>query len=109
MPRTVFYAGSFDPVTLGHLDLIERAARLFDRVVVGIGVHHGKQPLFADDERVALLRAKSRTCAGRSRRGGGRHLRQSPVDAATCAWRLPARFAAFAMPPTSTMKCRWPA
>lgn len=58
MPRTVFYAGSFDPVTLGHLDLIERAARLFDRVVVGIGVHHGKQPLFADDERVALLRSE---------------------------------------------------
>lgn len=58
MSRTVFYAGSFDPVTLGHLDLIERAARLFDRVVVGIGVHHGKQPLFADDERVALLRSE---------------------------------------------------
>jgi len=56
MSRTIFYAGSFDPVTLGHLDLIERAARLFDRVVVGVGVHHGKQPLFADDERVLLLR-----------------------------------------------------
>jgi pantetheine-phosphate adenylyltransferase len=56
MPRTVFYAGSFDPVTLGHLDLIARAARLFDRVVVGVGVHHGKKPLFADEERVVLLR-----------------------------------------------------
>jgi pantetheine-phosphate adenylyltransferase len=58
MSHTVFYAGSFDPVTLGHLDLIERAARLFDRVVVGIGVHHGKTPLFADDERVSLLRSE---------------------------------------------------
>lgn len=56
MSRTVFYAGSFDPVTLGHLDLIQRAARIFDRVVVGVGVHHGKKPLFADDERVSLLR-----------------------------------------------------
>jgi pantetheine-phosphate adenylyltransferase len=56
MSRTVFYAGSFDPVTLGHLDLIRRAARIFDRVVVGVGVHHGKKPLFADDERVSLLR-----------------------------------------------------
>ena len=56
MTRTVFYAGSFDPVTLGHLDLIERAARLFDRVIVGVGVHHGKKPLFDDAERVALLR-----------------------------------------------------
>lgn len=56
MSRTVFYAGSFDPVTFGHLDLIERAARLFDRVVIGVGVHHGKKPLFSGDERVALLR-----------------------------------------------------
>lgn len=56
MSHTVFYAGSFDPVTLGHLDLIQRAARIFDRVVVGVGVHHGKKPLFADDERVSLLR-----------------------------------------------------
>jgi pantetheine-phosphate adenylyltransferase len=56
MSRTIFYAGSFDPVTLGHLDLIARAARLFDRVVVGVGVHHGKKPLFDDAERVSLLR-----------------------------------------------------
>ncbi|MGF1623012.1 MAG: pantetheine-phosphate adenylyltransferase [Rhodomicrobiaceae bacterium] len=56
MPKTVFYAGSFDPVTLGHTDLIERAARLFDRVVIGVGVHHGKKPLFSDDERVAMLK-----------------------------------------------------
>ncbi len=55
MSRTVFYAGSFDPVTFGHLDLIERAARLFDRVIVGVGVHHGKKPLFSDDERVSIL------------------------------------------------------
>lgn len=58
MSRSVFYAGSFDPVTLGHLDLIERATRLFDRVVVGIGVHHGKKPLFTDDERISLLRSE---------------------------------------------------
>jgi pantetheine-phosphate adenylyltransferase len=58
MSRTVFYAGSFDPVTLGHMDLIERATRLFDRVVVGVGVHHGKKPLFPDDERVSLLQGE---------------------------------------------------
>ena len=56
MPRTVFYPGSFDPVTFGHLDLIGRAGRLFDRVVIGIGVHHGKKALFSGDERVAMLR-----------------------------------------------------
>jgi pantetheine-phosphate adenylyltransferase len=56
MAKTVFYAGSFDPVTFGHLDLVERAARLFDRVVIGVGVHHGKKPLFSDSERIEMLR-----------------------------------------------------
>jgi pantetheine-phosphate adenylyltransferase len=58
MPRIAFYAGSFDPVTLGHMDLIGRALRLFDRLVVGIGVHHGKKPLFTADERIAMLKAE---------------------------------------------------
>lgn len=55
MPRTVFYPGSFDPVTYGHMDLITRAAKLFDEVIIGIGVHHAKKTLFSDDERKALL------------------------------------------------------
>jgi pantetheine-phosphate adenylyltransferase len=59
MPTTVFYAGSFDPVTLGHLDLLERAARLFDRVVIGVGVHHGKKPVFSGEERVEMLKAEA--------------------------------------------------
>ncbi len=50
------YAGSFDPVTLGHLDLIRRASRLFSRVVVAVGRHPTRQPLFDVDERVELLR-----------------------------------------------------
>lgn len=58
MPKTVFYSGSFDPATLGHMNLIGRAARLFDRVVIGVGVHHGKKPLFSGDERVAMLEAE---------------------------------------------------
>lgn len=58
MSRTAFYPGSFDPVTLGHLDLIQRGLRLFDRVVVGVGVHHGKKPLFDADERIAMLKAE---------------------------------------------------
>jgi pantetheine-phosphate adenylyltransferase len=49
------YAGSFDPVTKGHLDLIERAAQLFDEVIVAIGVHPTRHPLFTFEERVALL------------------------------------------------------
>jgi pantetheine-phosphate adenylyltransferase len=49
------YAGSFDPATLGHLDLIERAAALFDNVIVAIGVHPTKSPLFSADERKGLI------------------------------------------------------
>lgn len=49
------YAGSFDPATLGHLDLIERAAALFDNVIVAIGVHPTKHPLFTADERKHLI------------------------------------------------------
>jgi pantetheine-phosphate adenylyltransferase len=49
------YAGSFDPVTKGHLDLIERAANLFDEVIVAIGVHPTRKALFSFEERLALL------------------------------------------------------
>ena len=53
--RRAFYPGSFDPITNGHLDILRQAARLFDEVVVGIGVHPGKAPMFGFDERVALI------------------------------------------------------
>jgi pantetheine-phosphate adenylyltransferase len=52
--HTVVYPGTFDPITNGHVDLVERAARLFDRVVVAIASSQKKSPLFSLDERVAL-------------------------------------------------------
>ncbi|HVY59255.1 MAG TPA: pantetheine-phosphate adenylyltransferase [Xanthobacteraceae bacterium] len=55
MPRVALYAGSFDPVTNGHLDVVRQAARLADRLVLAIGVHPGKVPLFSADERLAML------------------------------------------------------
>ena len=55
MTRTIFYPGSFDPVTFGHLDIIARARTLFSRIVIGIGVHHGKKPFFSDAERITML------------------------------------------------------
>ena len=55
-PRLAVVAGSFDPPTLGHVDLVERAVRLFDRVVVAVLHNRAKQPLFSVDERLALLR-----------------------------------------------------
>ena len=51
MTRTALYTGSFDPVTNGHVAMLAAAAGLFDRVVVAIGVHPGKQPMFGVEER----------------------------------------------------------
>jgi pantetheine-phosphate adenylyltransferase len=55
--RTAVYTGSFDPVTLGHLHIIERAARLYDQLIVGVGVNANKQSTFSTDERLELLRS----------------------------------------------------
>ncbi|MBX3436128.1 MAG: pantetheine-phosphate adenylyltransferase [Planctomycetaceae bacterium] len=54
-PRHAVYAGSFDPVTLGHVDIIRRGARLFERLTVGVGINPDKQPLFTPEERVHLM------------------------------------------------------
>ena len=54
--RIAVYTGSFDPVTLGHVNVIERAAKLFDKLIVGIGVNVEKKALFTPDERVELIR-----------------------------------------------------
>jgi pantetheine-phosphate adenylyltransferase len=51
-----FYPGSFDPVTNGHLDVIERACKLVDTLIVAVGTHHAKKPLFSHADRMALLR-----------------------------------------------------
>ena len=72
MARIAFYTGSFDPVTNGHLDVIRHACRLADELVVGIGVHPGKTPMFSPEERQALLAevcgpvAAAENCAFRS-------------------------------------------
>src|SRR5437899_4181869 len=55
MPRAALYAGSFDPVTNGHLDVVRQAVRLVDRLVLAIGVHPGKAPMFSVEERLSLL------------------------------------------------------
>jgi pantetheine-phosphate adenylyltransferase len=69
MPRIALYPGSFDPVTNGHLDVVRHAVRLCDRLIVAIGVHPGKKPLFSVDERLVMVRevfgpvAASANCA----------------------------------------------
>jgi pantetheine-phosphate adenylyltransferase len=57
MPRIALYPGSFDPVTNGHLDVVRHAVTLCDRLIVSIGVHPGKKPLFSTEERLDMVRA----------------------------------------------------
>ena len=55
MPRVALYAGSFDPVTNGHLDVVRHAVRLADQLVIAVGVNPGKAPLFSTEDRLAML------------------------------------------------------
>ena len=57
MPRIALYPGSFDPVTNGHLDVVRQAVGLCDRLIVAIGVHSSKKPLFSIQERLDMARA----------------------------------------------------
>lgn len=54
--RTGVYPGTFDPITLGHMDIIRRGAKLVDRLVIGVTTNIVKSPLFTDDERIAIVR-----------------------------------------------------
>jgi pantetheine-phosphate adenylyltransferase len=65
-PRVGLYPGTFDPVTNGHLDVVGRAVRLFDLLVVGVATNVGKGPLFPLDERVDLVRAEMAVVSGRT-------------------------------------------
>jgi pantetheine-phosphate adenylyltransferase len=67
MPRIALFPGSFDPVTNGHLDLVKQAARLADRLVLAVGTHPGKAPLFEAKERLAMLQE---TCGPLARAQG---------------------------------------
>ena len=69
MRRIGFTSGSFDPVTSGHLDVITRAARMVDTLVIGIGVHPGKMPLFSAEEKIEMLRAETQ---GITRKSGAK-------------------------------------
>ena len=55
MEKVAVYAGTFDPVTYGHIDIIKRASKLFDKVIVAVGIHPQKKTLFSLEERISLL------------------------------------------------------
>lgn len=65
-PRSGIYPGTFDPVTNGHLDIIHRAARILDRLVIGVAMNAGKGPLFPLEERVELVQAEAEIIARRT-------------------------------------------
>jgi len=56
--RIGLYPGTFDPVTLGHMDLIKRGAKLVDRLVIGVAINRDKSPLFSLEERVSMIKAE---------------------------------------------------
>jgi pantetheine-phosphate adenylyltransferase len=62
--RTAIYPGSFDPITNGHLDLVQRAAKLFDRVIVAVAENDGKKPLFTLPERVEMVKTSLQAIPG---------------------------------------------
>jgi len=66
MERVGLYPGTFDPVTNGHLDIIGRAVKLVDRLVIGVAVNRDKGPLFSLDERVDTMRRETAMFAGRA-------------------------------------------
>ena len=57
--RIGLYPGTFDPITLGHIDILQRASRLVDRLVVGVAINRDKNPLFSLEERVAMVQAEA--------------------------------------------------
>jgi len=63
-PRIGIYPGTFDPITLGHLDIIKRASKLVDHLIIGVTTNPAKAPLFSDNERVAMIKRETRGLKG---------------------------------------------
>lgn len=66
MPRIALYAGSFDPVTNGHLDVVRQAVKICDRLVLAVGIHPGKAPVFTPQERLDMLAQCCKPIAGQA-------------------------------------------
>jgi pantetheine-phosphate adenylyltransferase len=62
--RIALYPGTFDPPTLGHIDIVERAVKLVDHLVIGVAANPGKSPLFSQDERARMIRRETKRLSG---------------------------------------------
>lgn len=67
MERVGLYPGTFDPVTMGHMDIIGRAMKLVDRLIIGVAVSEAKRPLFSLEERIQMMQEECSTLAGPGR------------------------------------------
>jgi len=65
--RIALYPGTFDPLTLGHLDIVERAVKLVDHLIIGVAANPAKSPMFTQSERVAMVRHETKPLAGNGR------------------------------------------
>ncbi len=79
-PRVGVYPGTFDPITMGHMDIIRRAAALVDRLVVGVAGNEAKGPLFSAEERVAMVEAEIAPLRAPGRKGGAREVEVRAFD-----------------------------
>ena len=84
--RIAIYPGSFDPLTNGHVDIIERGARIFDKIIVAILANVEKTPLFSEAERVALMIDVTTVCTRDCRQGSDEQQTSAPHDV-TVTWR----------------------
>lgn len=57
MPRICLFPGTFDPITNGHIDIISRSVALFDKIIIGVGINSGKQPMFTPEQRVNWIQS----------------------------------------------------
>lgn len=64
MTRIGVYAGTFDPITLGHMDIVRRSAKLVDKLIIGVTTNPSKSPMFADEERLAMIRREVAAVSG---------------------------------------------
>ena len=83
-PRTGVYPGTFDPIHNGHLDVIRRATKVVDRLVVAVAVNVGKDPMFSLEERVRMVEARDERAHGRQ--PGQRLPRSRSSRSTTCWW-----------------------
>jgi pantetheine-phosphate adenylyltransferase len=65
--RIALYPGTFDPFTLGHIDIVERAIKLVDHLVIGVAANPGKSPLFSQEQRVEMVRSETSALSGHGR------------------------------------------